>query len=104
MSWIRVLVKAPREGVRIRLIENSAESFQKVIGCRTVSNVMLDDDLTLLVDDDGKLKGSAPNLTIPGDVVVGTVIFAGVKGDRLTSISAKNLRRIIEAVGMEAEA
>lgn len=104
MSKIRVLIKAPGEGVRIRVIENSAESFQEVIGCRTVAHVKLEDDLTLLVDDDGKLKESPPNLLIPGDIVVGTVIFAGIKGDRLASISAEYTRGLIEAFGMEAEA
>lgn len=103
MSAIRVLVKKPGEGVRIRVIEDSAEAFQEVIGCRTVRNIMLEDDLALLVDDDGKLKQSPPNLIIPGHLVVGTVIFAGVKGDKLASISAEHTRGIISAFGMEAE-
>lgn len=104
MSAIRVLVKKPGEGVRIRVIENSAKAFQEVIGCRTVTNVMLESDLTLLVDDDGKLKNSPPNLIIPGNLVVGTVIFAGVKGNKLASISAEHTRGIISAFGMEADA
>ena len=85
MSKITVMVKEPGKPWVPREIENRLGDVQKLVG-GYIEAVTLLDNLALIVDEEGKLKGKAPNFRLMGDVIVGTAVLVGVAGDELTDL------------------
>ena len=89
MNKIRVIVKKPGEPAEVREIENSLEAFQAIVGGR-LEAVYLGDSLHMYIDDEGKLKGSEPNILLMMrygriDMICGPLIIfrADVEGNEI---------------------
>ena len=75
---IKVMIKEPYKAPYDAEIENTLEEFQRIVGgnietvpCPGASGVKI------ICNEEGKIKGLAPNLSIAPDVIVGTVIVVG---------------------------
>ena len=99
---IRVLIKQAGEKARIRQIDDDYKAMQEIVGGH-LAHLMLTKDLTMLVDDDGKLKHREPNFVTDFDVILGTVIFAGVDGEDLTDITDEQIQDICLEYGFRLE-
>lgn len=75
---IKVMIKEPYKIPHEAMIENELAEFQRIVGgnietvpCPGASGVKI------ICNEEGKIKGLAPNLSIAPDVIVGTVIVVG---------------------------
>lgn len=93
---IKVMIKEPYKAPYDAEIENTLEEFQRIVGgnietvpCPGAPGV------ELICNEEGKIKGLAPNLSIAPDVIVGTVIVVGTvimygdDGEKFVSLTDK---------------
>ncbi len=107
MRKIKVVIKRPDEEYgHMTNISDTLENLQKTVGghIETVTLLPATDRcgaLIAIVNEDGKRLGLDPNMRIPGDLIVGTMIICGVAGEEFTDIpcsfqSWKSAKDIIE--------
>lgn len=82
---IKVLIKEPGHNMFLASVPNKLGMFQALVD-GYIEPVPLGTGLMAIVDADGKLKGKEPNGDYRGDVLVGTVVIAGVKGTNLCDV------------------
>lgn len=84
---MRVLIKEPGEGWRVEDIHNTLEGFQQAVGgyIETLTPESLH-GLVLIFDEEGRINGKAPNMTVEGEEIVGTVVLCGTDGDEFAPV------------------
>lgn len=77
-------------------VANELRSLQKAVGGR-IEVFGVAEDLVILCDEEGKLKGKPFNCELCGEAFVGTILFVGVDGEEFADVSprVKNLFRIL---------
>lgn len=85
-----VVTKKPNEKPLIVEIENKLSELQRIVG-GYIEIVQLAPKIVAICDEEGIFKGYKPNLKYGLDILVGTVIFAGVDGEDLTSLNVEQL-------------
>lgn len=73
---IKVVVKQPYKKAEITEVENSLESFQKIVGghIEFVPSVF-QYPIGIYCNEEGKLEGLPPNIVLPhGDFAAGTIV------------------------------
>ena len=82
------MIKEPGKAPVVEpLFDNTLEAFQKAVE-GYIETYMLSPEITVICNEEGKLKGLPYNLTIGFEDFVGTIIVAGVKGDEFASLRA----------------
>lgn len=77
---MKVIVKRPEEQYgEIREIENTLEALQKIVGGWI--ECVYNNGSCIICNEEGKLQGLAPNIWFKGDILVGTIIVCGIKGE-----------------------
>ncbi len=93
---MKVIIKRPGENPSQEEIENTLEGWEKVIGCKRVESVTLENNVIMLCDEEGKLNNSKFNFYIPYDCIFGTVIFASFDGvEDLTDLTDSQIDYIL---------
>ena len=83
---IRAIIKRPDEPFgHMTNISNTLANLQNTVG-GYIETITIRDGLVIVCNEEGKLKGLAPNFKIPGDEIVGTVIICGTEGEEFTDI------------------
>ena len=99
--FLRVLVKRPGLPLRAEVVENTLRSMQELfdgpIECVTVT-----EDLAIVCNEEGRLRGLSPKASILRVQFVGPVAFVSVRGKDFMSITRK-VERLIRQIVMEAE-
>lgn len=85
MGEIKIIVKEPGKRSEMRIVENSLESMQKLVG-GYIETVTLLEDLVLICNEEGKINDSPFNCNILGESFFGTLVFAGVDGEEFSDI------------------
>lgn len=85
---IRVLVKEPGKEAELREMPYTLKALQSAVG-GYIKTVTFAEDCTLVVNEEGKLKGLPMNFRIFGDVIAGTAVLAGVNGEEFCSLTDK---------------
>lgn len=97
MTKIKVLVVEPGSSTgTIRTVDQSLESFQSLVG-GFIEGLTLTEEVSAYINEEGKLAGLPVNATgdilirellsasgrrlLPGDVIVGPVVFVGAPDD-----------------------
>lgn len=83
---ITVIIKQPGENPEVVAnFDNSLKGYQKAVDgyIETIRFPGMEDQMDIILNDEGKLRGLEPNIVIPEykDVVVGTIIVVGVTPD-----------------------
>ena len=73
---MRVIVAMPGEPAVVKRIENTLESLQEIVGGYIETAPLWLEDLVLICNEEGKLRGMAPNRAIGHDIIVGPIIVA----------------------------
>ena len=98
-NQILVVIKEPGQAPRVEpLFENTLEAFQKAVG-GYIETVTLAEDLVIICNEEGWLRGLPFNVKICGFNLAGTVVAVGVKGDEFASIKAKNVPFVMRMLG-----
>ena len=82
---MRVIVKHPGQHPRQWNIANTLESLESVIG-GDIKITTLFEDLAVICDKEGTIKGLPYNCEVLGIDFVGLILFAGIKGGELIDI------------------
>ena len=86
MREIKVIIKRPDEAYgHVEYIANELEDLQKIVG-GYIETVSLLSNMVLIVNEEGKLMGLPYNFGTHDDILVGTVIVAGVKEDEFADV------------------
>ena len=85
MKKISVLIKRPGVKAYHTYISNTLENLQKTVG-GYIETVTPLNDLVLICNEEGRIKGLPYNFTMFGVDFFGTVIFAGVDGDEFCDV------------------
>ena len=85
MSMISALVKRPGEIPRHVNLSNSLEALQRNVG-GYIKVVPLTQDLVVICDEEGRLKGKPYNCRIAGVDYVGEIIMCGVDGEEFSDL------------------
>ena len=82
---IKVIVKNPGRKAEPRIIPNTLEELQGIVGGH-IETVRLASDCVIICNEEGKLQGLAPNMFLMGEMFVGPIIIAGVRGEDFDDI------------------
>ena len=66
-------------------ISESLENLQNTVG-GYIECVSPDPRIVIICNEEGKLIGMEQNMKIPGDILCGTIIVAGVSGDEFDDV------------------
>lgn len=97
---MRVVIKRPNQDPEIVKIKNSLGEFQKIVGgiiqIVRFCDLCNGESIHIICDDEGKIKGSAPNILWEeqGDILCGNLIFVGQKKDKFGSLTERQINYI----------
>lgn len=96
MKRIKVYAKRPDSGWYAALISDSLENLQKFVG-GYIETVTIAEDVVIVCNEEGKLRGLPYNCTIAGEPFVGAIFACGVDGEEFTDmpISLKDWKGIV---------
>lgn len=97
---MRAIRKRPGEAPEIVDVENTLEALQAEVGGQ-IESLRFAKDATILCNEEGKLIPLEPNLAFCDDVLFGTVLVVGVKGEEFCSLSMRNTLILREFMGSE---
>lgn len=97
---MRAIRKRPGEAPEIVDVENTLEALQAEVGGK-IESLRFAEDATILCNEEGKLIPLEPNLAFCGDVLFGTVLVVGVKGEEFCSLSQTVAEMLCNWMGME---
>lgn len=83
MEKIKVLVKDPGERARFLEIYNDLRTLQGIVD--GYIEIVTVDDVCVICNEEGKLRGMQHNIFYGGHDFVGTIVMTGHEGDELTS-------------------
>lgn len=85
MEKIKVIIKRPDSAPYSTYISNSLKNLQKTVG-GYIETVTLSSDCVVICNEEGVLRRLPYNCNICGVDFVGTIVFAGIKGDEFSDI------------------
>ena len=107
MAKLRAIIKRPDERFgHVTNISDTLENLQKTVE-GPIETVKLIDGAVLICNEEGKLRGLEKNFFMGrppfGDVILGTVIVVGTKGDEFADcpIEFKTWKWLLEIWGNE---
>lgn len=80
MGFITAVVIKPMQKAEIKQISNDLETLQALVE-GYIETVNLGAGIYVVLNEEGKLEGLAPNLVIGNDILVGNVIFTASNGE-----------------------
>lgn len=93
-NQILVLTKLPGQPAYLDpLFDNKLEAFQEFVG-GYIETVTIENDVVVICNEEGRLKGMAPNVTIRGIDFVGPVMIVGAKGDEFASLKSSKVPKL----------
>ena len=97
---IIVYVKRPREPARQRIIPNTLEALQQIVG-GYIETVTFMSDLVVICNEEGRLINLPYNCEILDVDFVGTIVFVGRKEDEFTDCPETSLYRLLTSMKWE---
>lgn len=82
---IKVIIKQPGQKPYVTHISNSLENLQKTVG-GYIEAVNMGPSCVVICNEEGRIKELPFNCNIVGTSFVGPIVFAGVKGEEISSI------------------
>ena len=93
---MKVIVKEPGESPKMVTIDGSLESLQRLVG-GYIEHVEFTKQTGILVNEEGKLRKLEPNIILPEDMLVGTVVFVGESGEEFVDVPEREAEVILKA-------
>ena len=81
MEMLKAIIKRPDEDVgREYYVQNELKALQAIVDGH-IEAVYLKCGAVLLCNESGKILDLEPNIRMPGDIVVGTIVLLGQDGE-----------------------
>lgn len=100
---MRILMKEPGKGIHCMVIPNELPMLQELVG-GYIETYTIAEDVAIVCNEEGKLRGLPYNCTICGENFVGNILFVGVDGDDFTDIPESLIRMVAEGHFKEVRA
>ncbi len=97
---MRVLKIEPGKAPIAINIDNTLESLQGQVG-GYIETLTFREDITLIVDEEGRLKNKPHNFTFLGQELVGVVLVVGVDGEEFRDLTKQQAEDFIFGTGLE---
>ena len=94
---IRCILLKVFEQPKVIEIENNLSTLQKYVG-GLIDIVELEDDVDIIINDEGKLLSLSPNLVLYefGDIIVGDFLVVGQENGETISLSEEKIKKYME--------
>lgn len=97
-NQILVIMKQPGKGACVEpLFDNTLKAFQTAVG-GYIETVTIAEDVCLIVNEEGILRGLPYNTTVGGQPLLGTVIVVGVRGEDFVSLKSSRIPRLLQLI------
>lgn len=94
-NQILVVIKEPGQAPKVEpLFDNTLEAFQEAVD-GYIEAVTIAEDVVIICNEEGRLRGLPFNTRVHGISFVGTVIVAGVKGEEFASLKSVHIPYIL---------
>lgn len=97
---MKAIRKKPGQAPEACEVENSLKALQAEVG-GYIESFQFTSDCTLLINEEGKNLGLTPNLYVLGELLVGTVLAVGVKGEEFCDLTADTAHVLMRMLGKE---
>lgn len=97
---MKAIRKKPGQAPEACEVENSLKALQAEVG-GYIESFQFAEDFTLLINEEGKNLGLEPNLYVLGELLVGTVLAVGVKGEEFCDLPANTAHVLMRMLGKE---
>lgn len=99
---IKCYVKRPDSKLYSTWISNNLENLQRFVG-GYIEVVHVTQNIVMICNEEGKLRNLEPNFRWLYDVIVGPVIFCGVKGEEFADMPLEfgEFKQHFEAIAKE---
>lgn len=92
---ILVVIKEPGQAPRVEpLFDNTLDAFKKAVD-GWIEAVTITDDLVIICNEEGRLRGLPFNVKVMGIGFVGPIVAVGVKGDEFASLKARHVPSVM---------
>jgi len=92
-----VIIKKPAQPPFIRVVDNTLESLQKLVG-GYIETIILGKGLILIYNEEGKLLGLPDNFRVEHDMICGTAVFVSSCGEEFCSLSREQQRFLMRSL------
>lgn len=97
-NQILVVIKEPGQAPRVEpLFDNTLEAFKEAVG-GWVEAVTIADDLVIICNEEGRLRGLPFNTIFAGIPLVGTFLIVGTAGEEFTDVPEKYVPQLLRAL------
>ena len=95
---MKILYKEPNKKIEIKDIDGELKTLQNLVG-GYIETIPYKDNVIILLDEEGRLKDSQPNIIVPiyGDLV-GNIVFIGVDGEDFTGLTDNQIEEILNNI------
>ena len=100
---ITIGIKKPGKAWHFREAEDELSTYQQIVGGSIQLGYSTPGGILIFCNEEGKLQGLAPNLSLPYDTIVGTVFavrsdeegeFCSLTGEDIITLSASSIQTI----------
>lgn len=92
---MRIVYKKPGQPAEARNVPNTLDEWQRLVG-GYIETLTLSEDIVLICNEDGRYLGLAPNVKFRNQIIVGPVVFVGVRDDEFFDIDRDTEAKLIE--------
>ncbi len=98
---MRVIRKDPGRPPELVEMENTLEALQQAVG-GYIETVTFSPDASVVCNEEGRLRGMAPNCSFLGIPFVGPILVVGIDGDEMCSLDDRDAALILHLLGRAA--
>ena len=92
---MRIVIKKPGQPAEARNVPNTLEQWQMLVG-GYIETMTLSEDLILICNEEGQLLNLEPNFKYYNSIILGPVVFVGIKDDEFIDIDRDMERGLID--------
>lgn len=98
-NQILAVIKEPGQPPKVEpLFENTLEAFQQAVD-GYIETVTVAEDVVIICNEEGRLRGLPFNVEVLGIGFVGTLIAVGVKDDEFASLKSVHVPLVLRLLG-----
>lgn len=98
---MKVIRKDPGQPPELVEMENSLAALQQAVG-GYIETVTLSTDAVIICNEEGRLRGLAPNCSFLDITFVGPILVVGIDGDKMCSLDDGDAALILHMLGRAA--
>jgi hypothetical protein len=102
MEKIKVIIVKPNEKPYVQEIEDTLPALQNIVG-GYIEYVDLEENVSLICNEEGKIKNLPFNRKVCDDIIVGTFIITGVKDEEEISLTDEQIEKYLQEFALEKE-